>query len=368
MGGIGHCTRSLVRAIAEADGRHDYVLVTTDRGGAGKLVEGIPAAGRNFRELSFPAGMIDKRWEQLQLPTVLADNGIDLYHSPCFALPVVETTRARVATVHDVVFRTRPELVDTGLGDYLDRWTGHSLDVADAIVTVSEFSKREIVRAYDAPAEKVHVIYNGIGPEFHRRDPGEAGKRLRETHALPERFVLYVGSLEAKKNIDRLLDAFATLVEEGRAGDRKLVLAGGRGGQAYDVEAAIGRAGVREHVIATGYLPDGDIPALMNMADLFVFPSLYEGFGLPPLEAMACATPTVVSDAACLPEVAGDGALVAPAEDVAGLAAAIGRALGDEALRGKLSALGPKRASEFTWQRAARETLALYESLIGGDA
>lgn len=368
MGGIGHCTRSLVRAIAEADGSHDYVLVTTDRGGAGRLVEGTPAAGRNFRELSFPAGMIDERWEQLQLPTVLADNDIDLYHSPCFALPVVETTRARVATVHDVVFRARPELVDAGLRGYLDRWTEHSLDVADAIVTVSEFSKREIVGAYGAPAEKVHVIYNGIGPEFQGREAGDAGKQLREKHALPERFVLYVGSLEAKKNIDRLLDAFSILVKEGRAGDRELVLAGGRGGQAYDVEAAIDRAGVREHVIVTGYVADEDVPVLMNMADLFVYPSLYEGFGLPPLEAMACGTPTVVSDAACLPEVVGDAALVAPAEDATGLAAVVERALGDKTLRGKLSQLGPKRAADFTWQRAARETLALYESLIGGAA
>lgn len=367
MGGIGHCTRSLVRAIAEADGSHDYVLVTTDRGGAGRLVEGTPAAGRNFRELSFPAGMIDERWEQLQLPTVLADNDIDLYHSPCFALPVVETTRARAATVHDVVFRARPELVDPGLRDYLDRWTEHSLEVADAIITVSEFSKREIVGSYGTPPDKIHVIYNGVGPEFHRRDPGEPGKRLREKYALPERFVLYVGSLEAKKNIDRLLEAFAMLVTEGRAGDTKLVLAGGRGGQAYDIEAAIERAGVREQVVVTGYLPDGDIPALMNMADVFVYPSLYEGFGLPPLEAMACGTPTVVSDASCLPEVVGDGGVVAPAEDAAGLASAMARVLGDEALRGELAKRGPGRAAEFTWQRAAGETLSLYESLIGAD-
>ena len=361
MGGIGHHAEQLVRAIAEQDGRATYALLFTER----KKPEPLTRR-QSFQELVFPAGMIDERWEQIQLPTVLADNEIDLYHSTCFSLPVVKTTEWRIATVHDVVFRTRPDLVAPKLCDYLDTWTEHSLEVADAVITVSEFSKGEITRAYGTPPEKVHVIYNGIEPRFSERVGVKAKKSVRKKYGLPEKFVLYVGSLEPKKNIDRLIEAFAMLAEGGDVGRRKLVLAGGGGGMAYDVEEAIAKAGAKGKVVVTGYVQDEEIVALMNMADLFVYPSLYEGFGLPPLEAMACGTPTVVSDATCLPEVVGEGALVAPAEDVSALAEAMDKGLSDLKLRRSLIQRGRKRAADFTWKRAAGETLALYESVSGG--
>ena len=358
MGGIGHHTANLVRALAEVDGRHQFALLATTRKGDDPVV-----ANAAFQELTFEAGMIDELWEQVQLPSVLADNEIELYHSPCFALPVVKTTRWRIVTVHDVVFRVRPDLVDTGLCDYLDRWTEHSLDVADAVIAPSEFSKQEIVRAYGTSPDNVHVVYNGVGNEFRKRCPAGAKTALRKKLGLPQRFVLYVGSLEPKKNIDRLLQAFGLLVSEGRAGKRKLVLVGGRGGQDYDVEAAVERAGVAEHVVVSGYLEDDEVPTLMAMANLFVYPSLYEGFGLPPLEAMACRTPTVVSDATCLPEIVGDGALIAPAEDAERLAEQMDRGLHDQQLRKTLASKGAKRAREFTWERAAQQTLAIYDSV-----
>jgi len=359
-GGIGHHTASLVRALAEVDGHHEYSLLFTHRKDDAPLVR-----HNSFHELKFQTGMIDECWEQIQLPTVLADRDVDLYHSPCFALPVVQTTPYRVATVHDVVFRTHPELVDPPLCSYLDRWTEHSLDVADAVITVSEFSKREITATYGTPTDKVHVIHNGIDRRFRRKPTLQQRAALRAKLALPEHFVLYVGSLEPKKNTDRLLEAFGLLVQDNRDG-LKLVLAGGRGSKPYDVGAAVERAGVDEHVLVTGYVADDEVVTLMHLADLFVYPSLYEGFGLPPLEAMVCGTPTVVSDATCLPEVVGDGALVAPAEDITGLAEKIRRALEDKKLRKRLAWAGRRRAKEFTWDRAARQTLAVYESVAGG--
>ena len=171
-----------------------------------------------------------------------------------------------------------------------------------------------------------------------------------------------MGSLEPKKNIDRLLAAFAQLARGG-TDDATLVLAGGRGGKSYAADAAIDRLGLRDRTHLTGYLDDADIVTLMQMADLFVYPSLYEGFGLPPLEAMACGTPVVVSDATCLPEIVGGAALVASAEDVDEIAAAMRRGLEDRNLRRALTLAGRRRAREFTWERTARQTLAVYESV-----
>jgi len=363
MGGIGHHTESLVRAMAKADGRHQYTLLFTARRNEGRLV-----GSDRFQELAFEAGMIDPVWEQVQLPSVLSENEIELYHSPCFALPVVKTTKWRVATVHDVVFRTHPELVAPGLRDYLDRWTEHSLEAADAVITVSEFSKSEIVQAYGTPADRVHVIPNGVDERFRKRYSKHTEWELRQKLGLPGRFVLYVGSLEPKKNISRLLQAFAMVQRGAHAEGLRLVLAGGRGGKEYDVEAEIERAGIGKHVMVIGYLSDAEIPVLMRAAALFVYPSLYEGFGLPPLEAMACGTPVVVSDSSSLPEVVGDAALIVPAEDIGRLAEVMERGLFDKAVRKSLVRKGIGRVLPFTWARAAQRTLDLYETVAEGGA
>ena len=356
-GGIGRHTEELARWLPKVDGQHEYVLLTTDR-----QKEPICTADR-VRQISFPAGMIDPVWEQVQLPAQLRELGASLYHNPCFALPVVGSGCRQAVTVHDIVFRTHPGLVEPGLRDYLNHWTAHAVVVAEAIITVSEFSRDEICRAYGVARERVHVVYNGISPEFRRVKLGRRAAKLQAQYGLPDRFVLYVGSLEPKKNIDRLLAAFAE-GEKSEAEGVGLVVAGSAGGRNFDVGDAIKRAGAGR-VTVTGYVPDEDVVALMNLASVFVYPSLYEGFGLPPLEAMACGTPTVVSDATCLPEVVGDGAIIAPAEDVEGLAQAMIRALSDRELRRSLQRRGRARAREFTWERAARETLAIYESVAG---
>jgi glycosyltransferase involved in cell wall biosynthesis len=341
----------------QLDRENEYLLLVSER-----QAEPICGAGK-AQQIAFKAAMIDEMWEQLQLPGVLEEYGADLYHNPCFSLPVVRTTSRRVATVHDVVFRARPELVDPWLRSYLDRWTEHALEVADAIITSSEFSKGEIIRCYGTSSEKIYVIYHGIHAAFRPRRAAKLEEAIRRKHRLPERFVLYVGALEAKKNVDGLLEAFALLVSRGLSGEVGLVLVGGRGGRDYDAQPAVERMGIKDRVTLAGYVADEEVVALMNMAALFVYPSLYEGFGLPPLEAMACGAPTVVSDASSLPEIVGDGALIAPNGGTEGLANAMHRLLSDPELRRTLSERGRKRAETFTWERAARKTLELYESL-----
>ena len=361
-GGIGHYAEMLAKHLPKADGNHDYFLLAPER------QKDVIVADKRVTQIAFNAAMIDEVWEQLQLPAVLEEHQIDLYHNPCFSLPIVKSVRWQVATIHDVVFRTRPDLVAPTLRSYLDRWSEHSLEAANAIITATETSRHDITQAYGAGEKGIHIIPHGVGEKFRKCRPGTIGAKLKKEYQLPERFVLYLGAIEAKKNIARLLEAFAILVTNGRAGKAKLVLAGGGGGGAYDVKAAIARAGLEDHVIVTGYVSDEAVVPLINMAESFVYPSLYEGFGLPPLEAMACGIPTVVSDATCLPEVVGDGALIAPATDAEGLAEQIGRLMGDAALQKTMSRRGQNRAKEFTWERTAKKTLDLYEAVAGRDS
>jgi glycosyltransferase involved in cell wall biosynthesis len=358
-GGIGRHTEALARWLPRVDAENQYLLLTSHR-----QKEPLSSSGQVTQE-ACPAAMIDEVWEQVQLPGILEEHGVDLYHNPCFSLPVVRTTRWRVATVHDAIFRAHPEMVDPRLRDYLDRWTGHSVDAGDAVITVSEFSKKEIVRLYGVSAEKVRVVYNGIDPKTSELPAKLPADEFLRKYGVQGKFVLYVGALEAKKNIDRLLEAYAMLRKEGTCSAMQLVLAGGRGGQDFDPEAAVRRKSLSGSVVLAGYVPDEDVPRLMRMAELFVYPSLYEGFGLPPLEAMACGTPTVVSDASCLPEVVGDAALVASAHDAEDLAEKMRVGLTNAKLRRTLGHAGRQRAAQFQWEQAARRTLDVYRSVAG---
>jgi glycosyltransferase involved in cell wall biosynthesis len=355
-GGIGSYTKKLAKGITEADKEFDYILLTTSR-----LKENL-TKHKNVVQASYEAGMIDQRWEQLQLPDILTENDVDLYHNTCFSLPVIKTVKSRVTTIHDVVFRARPELVDDGLRRYLDLWTEHAVASADAIITVSEYSKQEIIKYYNADAEKIHVIYNGIGSEFKKAS--EAKKRaLRKKYGFPDEFILYLGSIEPKKNIDLLLDAFKIFLSRSQKAC-PLVLAGGQGGKRYDLDSAVKTRGLTEKVVKLGYVDKKDIVSLLSSATVFVYPSQYEGFGLPPLEAMACGTATVVSNASCLPEVVGDAALIADVSDAEDLTQKIEMLFADEDLRKSFEKKGAERAKKFTWKQASEETLNIYRDLL----
>ena len=324
-GGIGRYARSLVPAVAAVNDRDEFVVLRSEARANGPLVE-----RPNVREWRVPAAMLAWDWEQLQLPELLADVGAELYHNPTFSLPVVRACR-QVATVHDVVFRDRPELVRAGLRAYLDRASQAAALAADRLITVSDYSRERICAVYDVPAEAVDVTPEAAGPEFRPRYGGALESEFRTRFGIDGPYLLYVGSLEPKKNIDRLLAAFAA-VKRRTDLPHLLVLAGGGGGMDYDAREAAEAFEAAEWTVITGYLPDHSLPFVYGAADVFIYPSLYEGFGLPPLEAMACGTPVIVADATSLPEVVGDAGLLVDPGDEAALAAAIERLLGDEAL------------------------------------
>jgi glycosyltransferase involved in cell wall biosynthesis len=286
--------------------------------------------------------------------------GVDLFHATEHLLPRFSSVRT-VFTLHDLIFLFHPETHKPLNRWFLTLMMPRFLRAADAVIAVSECTKRDAVRFYGIPEEKITVIYEGVNPRFRPASP-ETIAAVRARYGLPEHFILYVGTIEPRKNLTALLEAFHHLLA---THDLRLVIVGKKGWLYEGFFRRLRELGLEDRVIFTGYVPDEDLPAIYSAADLFVFPSLYEGFGLPVLEAMACGTPVICSNTSSLPEVAGDAALLVDPTDVRALAGAMERALTDEHLRSELMAKGLERARWFTWEKAAAKTLEVYRGVLG---
>ena len=396
--GIGRYTRELIRAIVEQGREFEYTLFYA----AGQLAPDSPyladlsrlcATHPNVRAVPIPLTprRLTQIWQRLRLPLPVEvfTGPLDLLHAPDFVLP---PTRARtILTIHDLSFLVHPECAVPSMVRYLTDAVPRSLRRADIVLADSEATRQDLARLLAVAPERVAVVYPGVAPRF-RPLPPEQTEPVRRRLDLPERFLLFVSTLEPRKNLVRLLEAFARVIEpttddrRPTANDRRggntqhiirntqpvspphpltpsplhLVIAGRRGWLYEEVFATIERLQLGERVRVLDFIDDNDLPALYNLAWVFTYPSIYEGFGLPALEALACGTPVVTADNSSLPEVVGDAAVLAPAEDVAALADAIGRVVSDEALRARLKAAGPPHARLFTWERAARQVLACY--------
>jgi glycosyltransferase involved in cell wall biosynthesis len=334
MGGIGRATAALARALPEALGHDELVVIL----GARRFDEPLVQAP-NAREVHVDAAMIDAAFDQVFLPTLLEELEADVYHGTCFSIPIAADV-ARVATVHDVVFRRRPDLVEDGLRRFLDRWTGVSCDLAEAVVTVSEFSRREIDELYQRPAARIDVVSNAVDARWFD---------VPRTKAEPP-FILYVGSIEPKKNVAALVDGFHALLKQDPSLPHHLVLAGSGAQELPNSE--------RVHVV--GHVPDAELARLYGAASAFAYLSEYEGFGLPPLEAMAAGVPTIVSDRSSLPEVTGGGALVVDPKDPHSVARGLGLVLKNPSVEADLARRGRAAAHRFSWRESAKKLVAIY--------
>lgn len=269
--------------------------------------------------------------------------------------------RRTIVTCHDLTpLVRRHELPQPSVGLALWDWAFRGMLKAARIITVSENTRQDLLRFSDYPSDRIAVIYEGVADRFRVVDDPVKLSMVRERYGLPGTpFLLHLGHCQERKNIKGLLQALALLRSRGY--NVTLAQVGGR--FSPQQRRLIERLGLAEAVVQVPYAADDDLPALYNLADVFVFPSFYEGFGLPPLEAMACGTPVVCSNAASLPEVVGDAALTVAPDDIEGMAAAIARVLDDPALAGDLRRRGLERAQQFTWERTARETMAVYRDL-----
>ena len=235
---------------------------------------------------------------------------------------------------------------------------------AEAIITVSHSARDDLLRTLKLPPEKVHVIYEAAASSFRPVTDRACLDALRRKYDLPEQFLLFVGTLEPRKNLRRLVRALRRIRRNGYR--QPLVLVGADGWKLADLHAEIEHLGLKDAVRFTGYVPAEDLPGLFSLATLFVFPSLYEGFGLPPLEAMACGTPVLTSNSTSLAEICGGGAYLVNPRDEEEMAAALMELLDDEELRRHLGQRGRRRAQQFSWTRAARKTAAVYRHVLNG--
>ncbi|RJS15635.1 glycosyltransferase family 1 protein [Corallococcus sp. H22C18031201] len=305
-------------------------------------------------------------WTLAELPRVLQRTAPPLFHAlGNFNLPLTRVAgTAYVVTVHDLIPLQMPETVSKAFRWQFRLWLGRSLTLADRVLCVSERTRRDLVERYPEAEDKAVVVHNGVDHVVAPRLDATSEDFLRAL-ALPKDFVLYAGSLDVRKNVELVLDALERLQARGRC--VPLVLAGQSWFGSGRVESRIARMRAEGlDVRALGYQSDAVFYELMRRAAVFVFPSRYEGFGLPPLEAMHLGTPTIVSNAGALPEVCGDAALAVRPDDAEGLARALTRLLDSPEERAALAQKGRHHAARYTWRRNAEQTLALYDSVLSG--
>jgi glycosyltransferase involved in cell wall biosynthesis len=301
-------------------------------------------------------------WEQLVQPIALRRAQVDLLHALAFAGPLVAPC-PYVVTVYDLSFLRFPEAFRTWNRRYLTCFTTLSARHARRVIAISESTRRDVVEMLGVPADRVDVVYCGLDDIFRPLPTGDVA-RFRQQRALPERFILFLGTLEPRKNVQTLIRAYARW-RKAEPGIPRLVIAGGKGWYYSQIFAEVERLELTGDVIFPGYVMREELPLWYGAAELFVYPSRFEGFGLPVLEAMACGTPVVTTNVASLPEVAGDAALLVSPDDEAQLMEAMRRALTDHTLRHTLRARGLAQASAFSWERTARQTVATYHRAMG---
>lgn len=352
--GIGQYIKGLVKGLSESDEDHEFVLLQSRKDRT------VLADQPNFfrKSLWTPS---HHRLEQLALPLEISPLRLDILHSPDFIPPFRRDYRS-VITVHDLAFILYPHFLTEESARYygqIDRAVRH----ADHIVADSQSTKRDIINFLGVPESKITVIYAAADGEYRPITEDRSLKAVQEKYSLDGPFLLFVSTIEPRKNLPTLLRAFRRLLDDYKL-DVKLTVVGQRGWFCGEVFAVTESQNLSENVAFLGHVPMEDLVLLYNAAQALVHPSYYEGFGLPPLEAMACGTPSIVANVSSLPEVVGDASLLIAPDDVEGWTVAMWRVLTDNSLRSELSAKGLTRAQLFSWKKAAQATLDLYKRLL----
>lgn len=297
-------------------------------------------------------------WEQTAQPWQLGQ--FDLYHALAFVAPAY-LRRPMVVTIYDLSFIHYPQVLNAARRLYLRAFTRLTCQRARRVIAISQSTARDVVESLQIDPRKIDVAAPGYDPNVYRPLPVDAVEAFRQAKGLPERFWLFVGTLEPRKNLVTLLEAYAQLPER-----IPLLLGGGKGWQYDDIFATIERHQLQNEVQWLGFLPAEELPLWYNCAETFILPSIFEGFGIPALEAMACGTPVIVSDTSSLPEVVGSAGLRLPPRDAAAWKDALLTALTDAAWRDENRERGLVEAKRYSWPETARATVSSYQKALGG--
>jgi len=357
--GVSRYAEALVRELPAADPTLDLVVFT---GPDQPPEEREFPDGIDWRHSRLRTGQPVQRiaWEQTVGLTIGRRWRLDVIHAPVNVAPLI-TGVPRVVTVHDLAFHLFPEQYPGRKQRYLRTMTRLSVQRAARVIAVSEATRQDIIRLYDADPERVVTVPNGVGDEMRPLGADEVAA-FRARQGLTGPTLLFLGTLQPRKNLETLLRAWArTAGETGW----QLVVAGAAGWHHEPIFDLARELGIADAVRFVGFVPPEDLPLWHNAADAFVYPSLYEGFGLPLLEAMACGTPVVTSETPALREVVGNAGLIVGPRDVPALAQALLQLAREPELREELAARGLRRASEFSWRRTAAETAAVYRAAAG---
>lgn len=379
--GVGTYAARTVRSLLRIDPNNEYVLFLA------KPNQELDAL--NLKRIvieGYERMVLNRWWENILLPRYMEDYGIDVYFSPAFALPILPRFKKifrflpvplkwkvfanagskqvkYVVTIHDVISAILPKTFTPKMRMWQFIFNTNAARVADRIITDSESTKRDFMRLYGATRNNISVVHLSVDEEFTKVKDKKLLQTVRRRYDLPKEFILFVGTIEPRKNVICLAQAYSLLPKSLRK-RYPLVISGAMGWYANNIVSEMGKLGLADSLQMIGYVDHEHLPSLYSLASLFVYPSLYEGFGYPPLEAMSCGVPVITSNTSSLPEVIGDAGIMINPIDYVSLANEMQRVLENPRLQANMRRKGYQRARMFSWEKTAAETLAILEGVV----
>lgn len=361
-GGIGRLTRELIAALAQCSSSHHYRLFVA--GAARSDLPNPPGPGFSWHPTSFTPRTLARIWHRARLPVpVEAFTGrIDLFHATDFTLPPTLPRTKTLLTVHDLSFVRVPQTASPSLKAYLDAVVPRSVRRAHHVLADSQATKDDLIDLYGVAPEKITVVLSGVDSHFQRAEDLAKRAAVRAKYGIGDKpYIFAIGTVQPRKNYARLIQALAQVRT---LHDVILVIAGGKGWLEDEMYRTLDALNMRQHVRLIGFADDDDLPTLYSEACCLAFPSLYEGFGLPILEAMACGTPVLTSNVSSMPEAAGDAAMLVDPRDTEAIIHALMKLVADSPTREQLIERGFAHVKHFTWGRSAAQLADIYEGIL----
>ncbi|OQA52450.1 MAG: Mannosylfructose-phosphate synthase [candidate division WS2 bacterium ADurb.Bin280] len=342
--GFGFYVSNLVENLKENGAQNEFVLISPD----------------TSKDFSTPERFI---WDQYKFPRLAKNHGAQIIHQPCFSAPMMFSGEV-VVTIHDIISILFPQNIPFASRIFYSKWMPFSYRKAKQIISISHSTKADIVRVLKIPSDKITVIHNGYDSRLKKPAGSNDLKIIRDKYNLENDYLLHVGTLEPRKNLNFLIDVFFEVIKDPKNKNLSLVITGKKGWYYEGLFEKVEKLNLKDKVIFTGYIDEKDKAALYQGAKIFTFPSLYEGFGLPPLEAMACGVPVISSDTSSMPEVIGDaGILISPRKKSAWIEA-ITKLNRDSSLYREMQKKNIEQVSKFDWKQTARKTIEIYEKCL----